>query len=250
MQAYFISDLHLKTMEERNSQRLLRFLLSLWQLPQGSITQLCLLGDIFDLWVGGHEIFVKRWNPIIKAIESLVKKHHTQIFYFEGNHDVHIADFWEKKMGATVLTEPLTMPLGPWVIHMAHGDLINKKDKAYLSYRKKIRSDFAHYLAHKLPGGWWDWFGTKMSEASSKKSRAFREGEKENLRAMIRHYAKEVAQRDRCQFVITGHVHVQDEFAFEVEADVVKSVNLGTWIDNPKPLVYRIDEQGGSFIEA
>jgi UDP-2,3-diacylglucosamine hydrolase len=250
VQAYFISDLHLKSMEERNSQKLLRFLLFLWQLPQGSVTQLCLLGDIFDLWVSDHEIFVKRWNPIIKAIESLVKKHHTQVFYFEGNHDVHIAPFWEKKLGATVLTEPLTMLLGPWVIHMAHGDLINKKDKNYLSYRNKIRSKLARWFAHNLPGGFWDWFGSKMSEASAKKSRVYRDEEKENLRVMVRNYAKEMALHDRCQFVITGHVHVQDEFEFELESAKVKSVNLGSWVDNPsRPPIYRIDDQGGSFID-
>jgi len=162
---------------------------------------------------------------------------------------VHIAPFWETKMGATVLTEPLTMPLGPWVIHMAHGDLINKNDKKYLSYRSKIRSKLASLLAHKLPGEFWNWLGTKMSEASAKKSRAYREGEKEHLRAMIRRYAKEVAIRDRCQFVITGHFHVQDEFEFEVESNKIKSINLGTWMDNPKPSIYRIDDHGGSFIE-
>lgn len=249
MQAYFISDLHLKSMEERNSQKLLRFLLSLWQLPQGTVTHLCMVGDIFDLWVSNHDIFIKRWNPIIKAIESLVKKHHTQIFYFEGNHDVHIAPFWEEQMGATVLTEPLTILMGPWVIHMAHGDLINKKDEKYLSYRAKIRSQFAQTLAHKLPGEFWNWLGTRMSALSSKKSRMYREGEKENLRTMVRQYALEIAKQDRCQFVITGHVHVQDEYEFKVENTTVKSVNLGTWVDITKPPVYRIDDQGGAFIE-
>ena len=77
----------------------------------------------------------------------------------------------------------------------------------------------------------------------------YREGEKENLRTMVRRYAMEMAQQDRCQFVITGHVHVQDEFEFQVENIKVKSVNLGTWIDSTKPPVYRIDDQGGSFIE-
>lgn len=249
MQAYFISDLHLKSMEERNSQKLLRFLLSLWQQPQGTVTQLCFVGDIFDLWVSNHEVFVKRWNPIIKAIESLVKKHRTQLIYFEGNHDVHIAPFWEKKMGATVLTEPLTGLFGPWVIHMAHGDLINKNDKKYLKFRAKIRSRFIKFMAHNLPGGFWDWAGKKMSAASAKHSRIERLDQQDHLRILIRDYAKEIAQRDRCNFVITGHFHIQDEYAFDNDGVEVKSVNLGTWIDNPKTPIYKIDERGGSFIE-
>lgn len=236
-------------MEERNSQKLLRFLLSLWQQPTGSITHLCLLGDIFDLWVSDHEVFVKRWNPIIKAIESLINKHHTQLIYLEGNHDVHIAPFWEKKMNATVLTAPLTCLFGPWVVHMAHGDVINQADEAYLSYRKKIRSRFVESLAHKLPGAFWDWIGNKMSGASSKKSRAIREDQQEHFKYLIRSYAKEVAKRDRCHFVITGHFHILDDFDFESEGINVKSINLGSWLDNSKSPVYRIDEKGGSFFE-
>ncbi len=237
-------------MEERNSQKLLRFLLSLWQQPAGSITHLCLLGDIFDLWVSDHDVFVKRWNPIIKAIESLVNKHHTQIFYFEGNHDVHIAPFWEKQLKATVLTEPLTCLIGTWVVHMAHGDLINTADKKYLAYRKRIRSSFVKSLAHNLPGGFWDWLGNKMSETSAKGSRVYREGRDEQFKKMIHQYAKEVAHRDRCQFVITGHFHILDEYEFENEGTLVKSINLGTWLGNqPKSPIYRIDEKGGSFYE-
>jgi UDP-2,3-diacylglucosamine hydrolase len=236
-------------MEERNSQKLLRFLLSLWQQPQGSVTHLCFLGDIFDLWISDHEVFVKRWNPIIKAIESLTKKHRLQLIYFEGNHDVHIAPFWEQKMGATVLTGPLSMPMGPWIVHMAHGDEINLRDEAYLKYRKKIRSPFMQKLAHTLPGGFWDWVGTQMSKASSKKSRVQRQDQQDYLRLLSREYARAIADRDRSQFVITGHFHVLDEYSFEFENRVIKSVNLGSWLNN-RTSVYKLDDQGGSFIEA
>ena len=249
MQAYFISDIHLKKMEERNSQKLLRFLLSLWEKPQGTITHLCFVGDIFDLWISNHEVFVKRWNPIIKAIQSLVKKHQIQLYYFEGNHDVHIAPFWQEKMGATVLTEPLTSHFGPWVIHLAHGDLINKSDKKYLKYRSNIRTGFMKFLAHNLPGNFWDWVGKKMSAASAKNSRIERQDQQDYLRILVREYAREIAIRDHCHFVITGHVHIKDEYVFEKNGIKIKSINLGTWIDNPKPPVYKIDDKGGSFIE-
>lgn len=249
LQAYFISDLHLKSMEERNSQKLLRFLLSLWQQPAGTVTHLCFLGDIFDLWVSDHKIFQQRWNPIIKAIESLLKKHRLQLIYLEGNHDVHIAPFWEKKLGATVLTQPLSVPFGPWVIHMAHGDEINVNDQKYLRYRQQIRSKFMQTLAHHLPGDFWDWMGKKMSQASAKKSRIQRADQHDYLRVLTREYAKEVAARDRCHFVITGHFHVQDEFKFQLDDLSVTSVNLGTWLEGQGTPVYKIDERGGAFIE-
>jgi UDP-2,3-diacylglucosamine hydrolase len=236
-------------MEERNSQKLLRFLLSLWQQPEGSVTHLCFVGDIFDLWISDHKVFVERWNPIIKAIASLVKKHRTQLVYIEGNHDVHIGPFWEKKMGATVLTEPLSLLFGPWVIHLAHGDLINQNDKAYLSYRARIRSSFIQFLAHNLPGSFWDWLGRKMSAASAKHSRIERQDQQNYFKVLIREYAKAVAIRDRCHFVITGHFHVRDEYLFPVDDLIVKSVNLGTWVDMSTVPVYKIDEFGGTFLE-
>lgn len=249
MQAFFISDLHLKTMEERNSQKLLRFLLHLWQLPAGSVTHLCFVGDIFDVWVSDHEIFSKRWTNIIKAIDSLLKKHHCQFFYVEGNHDLHINKFWETKFGATVLTEPFTGLFGPWIIHMAHGDLINKRDESYLQFRRRIRSPWMVMLAHKLPGWFWNSIGQWMSGHSAKKSRQISPEKQKKLLNMIRNYAVKTAQKDRCDFVVTGHFHVEDEYEFENEDKKSKSVNLGTWLDNSKTPIYLIDDQGGRFYE-
>lgn len=226
MQAYFISDLHLKTMEERNSQKLLRFLLFLWQQPAGTVTHLCFLGDIFDVWVSNHDVFVKKWTPLIKAIDSIIKKHHCQFFYVEGNHDMHINKFWEKKLGATVLTEPFTGLFGSWVVHMAHGDLINTRDRNYLEFRQKMRSPWMVYFAHRLPGWFWKWFGHWLSGRSAKTSRKLSPERESKMIGMIRFYSKTMADKDRCDFVLTGHFHTQDEYEFESEGRKVKSVNL------------------------
>ncbi len=152
-------------------------------------------------------------------------------------------------MGATVCVQPLTMLFGKWIVHMAHGDLINRKDVAYLRYHSRIRSQFMKYLAHKLPGGIWDWLGKKLSESSAKKSRAYRADQQDHLRLLIRDYARNVAKNDRCHFVITGHFHILDEFNFDLDGTTVKSINLGSWLDPSKTPIYRIDDHGGSFID-
>jgi UDP-2,3-diacylglucosamine hydrolase len=103
MKAYFLSDLHLKSMQERNSQTLLRFLHSVRdeQLAiNGTKDQglraikgasdrhyVFLVGDIFDLWIGKHDYFVSRFKPIVDAIAELVRAG-VEVHYFEGNHDL------------------------------------------------------------------------------------------------------------------------------------------------------------------
>ena len=90
MEAWFISDIHLKTAEERNGKILLRFLRSLLAGNPQQV-HLFMLGDIFDLWVGGHTYFAKKFEPLMQALGDL-RKAGARITFIEGNHDVHVEE--------------------------------------------------------------------------------------------------------------------------------------------------------------
>ena len=108
MQAWFISDIHIKNINERSSIKLLRFLHFLRD--NSEATHLFLLGDIFDLWVGDSDIFQTKFQAIVDALADLKQKG-MQVVYFEGNHDVHVKRFWEK-MGIPVHVEHGTAVTG------------------------------------------------------------------------------------------------------------------------------------------
>jgi UDP-2,3-diacylglucosamine hydrolase len=248
--AYFISDLHLESPEERNSELLLRFFRSLNQNAR-PVSHVFLLGDIFDLWIGGHSYFANKWSKLIYEIE-LLRTRNIPVYFFEGNHDVHIASFWKDKLGVEVFVDPVYIDLTSHLrIRIEHGDLINKKDLTYLRYRSFIRSAPLKWTAHLLPGVFWNWLGNKMSAASRKKSRVWREDHIENMRTMIQNYAMECYDKEKPKsfdWIFTGHMHVRDEFHFQRESKIIKSINLGSWTGDSKPQVFWLSDEEGRFI--
>jgi UDP-2,3-diacylglucosamine hydrolase len=245
---WLLSDIHLKSNEERNSQILLRFLLSLKN-KERPVTHLVLLGDIFDLWIGAHQVFIDRWAAHLAVIKDLVSGGNVKIIFVEGNHDVHLAPFWEKFLGVKVYTEPINIFINPYNIHIEHGDLINQLDKNYLRYRKLIRSVPLKFLGLNLPGFFWDKLGTFLSRKSGEHSRIFRSEEYiEKLRNVIREYSlKLVEKKDVPDYIFTGHFHVQDEYEINVRGKRTLSVNLGSWLGDSVQ-VYHLNEAGGKFV--
>jgi UDP-2,3-diacylglucosamine hydrolase len=244
---WLLSDIHLKSNEERNSKILLRFLLSLKN-NERPITHLILLGDIFDLWIGGHEVFVERWKAHLDIIKYLIQQKKVEVIFVEGNHDVHIAPYWERQMGAHVFTEPTSIFVKPFKLHLEHGDLINQSDKKYLKYRALIRSAPLKFMGLNLPGIFWDRLGAYMSKKSGEHSREFRAEQLEQMKQLIRNHARALSQKvDPADFIFTGHFHLKDEFEILINEKKIRSINLGSWLGENVE-VYHLNEQKGHFV--
>lgn len=244
--AVFLSDLHLRSMEERNGQTLLRFLVSLESLPMPP--DVFLLGDIFDLWVSDNKVFIKRYEPLIKCLKK-IKSRGAKIYYFEGNHDMHLAGFWQENLGAEVYIGPRSFEVAGLRIRCEHGDELNREDKAYLRLRAVLRSPALQFLAHTLPGFFWDAFGQRWSRHSRQQSSGTGADEtgapkdrEDRIRAVIRAHAERVWEEDPFDLIITGHMHVVDEWTFEKSGKKITSINLGSWLQAPR--VLKLSNQG------
>lgn len=245
MEAWFLSDIHLKSVEERNGKILLRFLRSLLAGNPSQI-HLFLLGDIFDLWIGGHDYFVQKYKPLMEALQEL-KSAGARITYIEGNHDVHIEDFFQRQLGAEVFVEAQYFEIDGVRIRCEHGDLINLNDKAYLRYRGVIRHPLVKPLGTRLPGRFWGYVGTKMSAKSRKKSGHYRTRNEAQLVAMIRGHIAHAYQEKAFDYIISGHMHVFDDHIVDFDGHKVRSINLGSWFEeNVK--VFRIKSGQGEWV--
>lgn len=235
--AWFVSDIHLKDINERSGNILLRFLRSL-ESRERPVTHLFLLGDIFDLWIGEGRVFTERFKDVINLLASL-RRQGVEIHYFEGNHDVHVSRFWERELGIPVWTEAKYFPVDGKLLRVEHGDLINLNDQAYLRYRRFYRHPVLEKLAYNLPGVFWDQVGqwaSRKSRGHSSKDRADREIE---LRDMIRVHARRSFHESPFDAIITGHMHFRDDYEFEMSGRVIRSLNLGSWFDAPCALLLR-----------
>src|SRR5690554_25996 len=87
-----ISDVHVKRPHDEADQLLLSFL----NHPEvQSSDYIVFLGDIFDLMCGPHQEYADSYSHLFNVIAELKQKN-KKIFYFEGNHDLHLSGLFKK----------------------------------------------------------------------------------------------------------------------------------------------------------
>ena len=242
--AWFVSDIHLKRLNERNGNILLRFLHSL-ENGERPVTHLIFLGDIFDQWIGSSEYYRTLFGPLIESVERL-RKQSVEIYYFEGNHDLHVEKFWQK-LGVQTSVDELYLKLGSWNVRAEHGDLINLDEIAYQRLRKTLRHPVVKGILTSIPAQAIHWLGEQAAARSRKRSVVMRKNNEESLRQLIRRHAEKAYKTKPFDFIITGHMHVRDEYVFELQSQKITSINLGSWFEEPAAL--RLDDNGAEFVD-
>ncbi len=240
--AFFVSDIHITSPDSPRARLFTALLRSLS--GRENITHLFLLGDIFDLWVADHEWFVSRYREIIDEIRRL-KDEGVEISYFEGNHDLHLRYFWADQLGLTVHAGPAYVELGRKTVRLEHGDQMDPDDKGYIFLRWFLRTTPIRLLSRWLPG----WLIARIGNRASSKSRQYTSHTKsiEPAAAIekIRVHARRAFAERPFELIISGHVHVRDDYRIEVEGTAFRSVNLGTWLD--VPCYFVLDGNGERF---
>lgn len=229
---YFISDLHIRDAKEQKAQKFLRFLFFLAE--QKTPITLILGGDIFDLWLGDHKYFVKKFTPLVLALKDLVDRKH-KVFYFEGNHDLHLAAFWEKDLGVKVYSEADFFLFDQTVVRFEHGDQMDPEDSGYHFLRWLLRTRLMTFLILHLPSA----FVAKVGERASRTSRSYtdRQRDETRIRKTLHSFAESAFDARAFNLFVHGHVHLTDEYIFERNGKTAVSINLGSWDTTQKVLV-------------
>ncbi|MFZ3228658.1 MAG: metallophosphoesterase [Pseudobdellovibrio sp.] len=244
MTSWFVSDIHLKNINERNGNTLLRFLFYLNKNPKQH--QIFFLGDIFDFWVSDGAAFVSHYQQLIDEIGKF-KKNGGIVYYFEGNHDFHVDVFWTKKLNIPVYEKQAYFKIGNLEVRVEHGDLINLEDIAYLKYRAFVRHSVMETIGHLLPSTFLKWMGESISLKSRKRTSNYEKINTAKVKDLIRSHAHKSYLEKPFDLIVTGHMHVCDEYLFQENGRKVESINLGTWLD--KPRVLKIEDQQAKLID-
>lgn len=231
---YFLSDLHLRDMQDTKAQKLLRFFIS--QQAQASQVMVFLVGDVFDLWLGDHSYFVKKFQPLIEAIQKFIHAG-GEVHYFEGNHDLHLKKFWQGHVNVIVHTEPVYFHLDEDVVRVEHGDEMDPEDKGYIFLRWLLRTPGMRFMILHLPGFLVAYIGNMMSKTSRAYTNSLRDPQR-IVRTIHTHAQKAFRERP-FQVIISGHVHLRDETTFAMDGQKMTSYNLGSWDDHSRALVKR-----------
>jgi len=103
--------------------------------------QLFLMGDDFDLLIGGVERTYAPNMELIKLIETISKK--IEVYYFEGNHDFCLKDLFVDANVYDIEKQPQYMQLGDLRVGLSHGDKFDTS-RSYEVMTKVVRNPKTH----------------------------------------------------------------------------------------------------------
>ncbi len=224
MSIAIISDVHIKPNRNNEQEILLKFLSNEKVVNASKIV---LLGDIFDFFCGPHKQFINIYPAIFKRIQFLLENG-SVIYYFEGNHDVHIESFFRKYFSKFYQEKKLIIEqysldfnINGKKYYFSHGDELEPNSEAYQKYKAFILSKPIKILAEKImPYFILSKLAQKASDASRNRGRlVFNEAK---VRDSYRQGA-EVKLKQGYDVVVSGHCHVKDFY----ESDFGVYVNNG-----------------------
>ena len=152
--------------------------------------QLILMGDIFDLLVGGSSYLKKLFNSEIELIDKLAKK--IEVIYIEGNHDFNLQPLFKNVKIFKIEQQPAIFKFGTKTAALSHGDKY-QMNLSYKIYTKIIRNPIILKL---LPE-----FIAKNKLASMRNKKICKKIKNfDNL-------AKNILKNYKADMVIEGHYH-------------------------------------------
>lgn len=187
--AIFIADSHFN----KKNQELL-YLLNKIEKQKLNISQLFLMGDIFDFLSCESNYFIKQNIEVINILNRL--SNNLQIVYLEGNHDFNLQKIFPNIKVIKREFQPFFIKIEEKTVALAHGDnFINSK---YELFCKVIRNHFLLCFLNFIDIKFF--ISKKIEESLLKKYLCHKIYEFEDL-------VKERLKNYKCDIVLEGHFH-------------------------------------------
>lgn len=220
MRTIFIADAHLVTPSDRNYRLLLQFLHEL----KGEATELFILGDLFDFWLGFPSNPFRQHDALIEALFAL-KQSGCRLVYFEGNHDFHLGPVFSDQLAADIYTGPAELSVQGRRLFLCHGDQINRDDHGYRLLRLLLHNPITKLTLRMFPPS----LALTIKERLQRRSRAGYQAKTDrwDYRRIIRSYADSIRQQG-CEGLVIGHFHLA--FSEELPGSHFTILCLGDWM--------------------
>lgn len=242
---YFASDFHLGAPNPEESRRREARIIRWLDFISPTCDTLYLMGDIFDFWFEYKTVipkgFVRLQGKLAEMCDAGI-----QIYFFKGNHDMWVDDYFVKEIGMKVISDELVVEHGGKRFFLHHGDGLGPGDQKYKFLRKVFRNPFCQWLFSVLPprvglfvaNGW-----SSKSRVATKKKEVFTGNDQEWL--VI--FAKEQLQKAHYDYFIFGHRHLPLDIQLLANS---RYVNIGEWINYNSFAVFDGKELRLEFFES
>jgi UDP-2,3-diacylglucosamine hydrolase len=203
---YFASDFHLGSPNHAESRiredRIVRWLTAI----EADCEELFLMGDVFDFWFE-YKTVIPKGHIRLQGKLAAMSDAGIKIYFFKGNHDMWVDDYFTKEMGIRIVSDELVINRGGKSFYLHHGDGLGPGDANYRILRKIFRNPVCQWLFSMLPPR----IGLGIANGWSSKSRKINVmveepfiGEENEWLAV---YSREVLRKQHYDYFIYGHRH-------------------------------------------
>lgn len=223
---YFLSDFHLGAPNPEKSLEREKIIVSFLESIRNDAAVIFIVGDMFDFWYEYKRVVPKGFTRILGKLASLSDSG-IQLYFFAGNHDMWMSDYFEKEFNMPVYFEPKEFEFNGKKFLVGHGDGLGPGDHGYKAMKKVFRNPFCQWLFGIFPPffgmGLADYFSRKSRASTGKNDEVFLGEENEWL--II--YSKERLQQQYYDYLVFGHRHLPIDHLLN---DKSRYINLGDWI--------------------
>ncbi|HTL07453.1 MAG TPA: UDP-2,3-diacylglucosamine diphosphatase [Chitinophagaceae bacterium] len=223
---YFLSDFHLGAPDYQRSLEREKKIVTFLNIIKEDAAAIFVVGDLFDFWYEYRTVVPKGYVRILGTMASITDSG-IPMYFFVGNHDMWMKDYFQKELNIPVYFEPRTFEFNNKSFYIGHGDGLGPGDHGYKFLKKIFRNPICQWLFGVLPPA----LGVGLANYLSRSSRAatgqtdarFLGEEKEWLIT----YSKEILSKTHFDYFIFGHRHLPINFTLPGNSQYI---NLGDWI--------------------
>lgn len=224
---YFSSDNHLGApTAEASKPREEKFVKWLEQVRHDAAA-IYLLGDLFDFWFEYKHVVPKGFVRVLGKLAE-IRDSGIPVYFFVGNHDLWMEDYFEKELNIPIYREPKEFLLNGKSFLIGHGDGLGPGDKGYKRMKKVFTNPvakwFYRWLHPDLGMPLAQYFSVKNKAISGEEDVEFMGEEKE----WLIQYCRRKLESKHFDYFVFGHRHLPLEIALNAGSTYV---NLGDWIN-------------------
>ncbi len=223
---YFASDFHLGVPDAQSSLAREKRIVAWLDLVKGDAHSIYLMGDIFDFWFEYKHAIPKGFIRLQGKLAEL-RDAGMPIYFFTGNHDMWLFDYFEKELGIVIYRQPVVLEVGKKKLFIGHGDGLGPGDNIYKILKRFFNSGICQWLFARIHPN----LGIAIAQFWSRQSRIANTRNEEKFtgeeKEFLFSYCKNMEAKSHHDFYVFGHRHLPLDLKINYAS---RYINLGEWV--------------------
>ncbi|MFV0248682.1 MAG: UDP-2,3-diacylglucosamine diphosphatase [Tenacibaculum sp.] len=223
---YFASDQHLGAPTPKASFMREKKFVNWLNAIKKDASGIFLLGDLFDFWFEYKTVVPKGFVRVLGKLAELTDNG-IPVYFFVGNHDLWMKDYFKKELGVMVFHKPQVFKLNNTICFIGHGDGLGPNDKWYKRMKKVFTFPLFQCMFSWLHPDLGLALGQHLSVKNKLTSAAKDSGFLGEDKEWLVQYCKRKLKTAHYNYFVFGHRHLPLNIKLSESSNYI---NLGDWI--------------------